>query len=89
MGAATPFAHLKCFPKVDFYTKFHQNWTKILEVNQLHAYGSAVGRNKFFNWLISQADHKGTIQNLNYILRRLKVIQLQKLNRKAFIRHTT
>ena len=50
--------------KIDSHTKFHQNWTKIVEVSQSHVVGRGVGWlgwlgwSDFFHRLISQADHQ-------------------------------
>ena len=50
--------------KIDFHTKFHQNWTKIVEVSRSHVVGGRVGwlgwlgGSDFFYRLISQADHQ-------------------------------
>ena len=54
----------KIYPivKVNFHTKFHQNWTKIVEVSQSHVVGGGVGWLGWLGWsdffyrLISQAD---------------------------------
>ena len=47
--------------KRNFHTKFHQNWTKIVEVSQSHVVGRGVGWlgwSNFFYRLISRVDHQ-------------------------------
>ena len=76
--------------KIDFHTKFHQNWTKIVEVSQSHVVGGVVGwlgwlgGSNFFYRLISQADcqDKAQYKISTQYLKAFRSYQIAKLDRR-------